>query len=249
MTINSTAIILLALYIAVAKRQGVDPRVLTGTRPERHPQGIRRPRHVHLSAAAVAARRHRHHRVLRARDAAVELDLDQRLPHPRSRLDGGARRWHSRSANACAYVEACLGGRPRRERLRPAPVVLLQRAQQLPGGGREVPRRAAAVGPAHARPVRRDEPARPAAALSHPDGRQHPHRAAAGQQHRARGAAGAGGGARRHAVAACNGRDEALGLPTEQSATAGAADAADPAHEAASRGPSTRSAAPTQSKS
>ena len=31
MTINSTAIILLALYIAVAKRQGVDPRVLTGT--------------------------------------------------------------------------------------------------------------------------------------------------------------------------------------------------------------------------
>src|SRR5690349_5141136 len=31
MTINSTAIILLALYVAVAKRQDVDPRVLTGT--------------------------------------------------------------------------------------------------------------------------------------------------------------------------------------------------------------------------
>jgi methylmalonyl-CoA mutase N-terminal domain/subunit len=31
MTINSTAIILLALYIAVAKRQGVEPRDLTGT--------------------------------------------------------------------------------------------------------------------------------------------------------------------------------------------------------------------------
>src|SRR5678815_4064214 len=31
MTINSTAIILLALYVAVARRQGVDPRVLTGT--------------------------------------------------------------------------------------------------------------------------------------------------------------------------------------------------------------------------
>src|SRR6186997_3238793 len=29
MTINSTAIILLALYVAVAKRQGVEPRVLT----------------------------------------------------------------------------------------------------------------------------------------------------------------------------------------------------------------------------
>src|SRR6186997_2214888 len=31
MTINATAIILLALYVAVAKRQGVEPRVLTGT--------------------------------------------------------------------------------------------------------------------------------------------------------------------------------------------------------------------------
>jgi methylmalonyl-CoA mutase N-terminal domain/subunit len=31
MTINSTAIILLALYVAVARRQGVEPRVLTGT--------------------------------------------------------------------------------------------------------------------------------------------------------------------------------------------------------------------------
>ena len=31
MTINSTAAILLALYIAVAKKQGVDPKVLSGT--------------------------------------------------------------------------------------------------------------------------------------------------------------------------------------------------------------------------
>src|SRR6185295_3376340 len=31
MTINATAIILLALYIAVAKRQGLDPAILSGT--------------------------------------------------------------------------------------------------------------------------------------------------------------------------------------------------------------------------
>jgi methylmalonyl-CoA mutase N-terminal domain/subunit len=31
MTINATAIILLALYVAVGKRQGVEPRVSTGT--------------------------------------------------------------------------------------------------------------------------------------------------------------------------------------------------------------------------
>ena len=31
MTINATAIILLALYVAVARRQGVPPRALAGT--------------------------------------------------------------------------------------------------------------------------------------------------------------------------------------------------------------------------
>src|SRR3954464_14006031 len=31
MTINSTAIILLALYVAVARKQGVNPRILSGT--------------------------------------------------------------------------------------------------------------------------------------------------------------------------------------------------------------------------
>ena len=109
MTINATAIILLALYVAVAQAAGRRRRRrLAGTRPERHPQGVRRPRHLHLSAAAVAAHRHRHHRVLRARDAAVEHDLDQRLSHPRSGLDRGRRRWRSRSPTRCAYVEACV---------------------------------------------------------------------------------------------------------------------------------------------
>ncbi len=44
------------------------------------------------------------------------------------------------------------------------------------------------------------QPARATAALSHADGRQHADRAAAGQQHRARVAAGSRGGAGRHAV-------------------------------------------------
>ena len=71
MTINSTAIILLALYVAVARRQGVAAREALGHDPERHPEGIHRARHLHLSAAAVAAHRHRHLRVLRARAAAA----------------------------------------------------------------------------------------------------------------------------------------------------------------------------------
>ena len=76
-------------------------------------------------------------------------------------------------ANAIAYVQAALRRRSRREPVRPAAVVLLQRAQQFPRGDREVPRGAAAVGADHARPVRRDQPARAATAVPHPDRRQH----------------------------------------------------------------------------
>ena len=90
MTINATAIILLALYVAVARRQGVALARAVGHDPERHPQGVHRARHLHLSAARVAADRHRHLRVLRARAAELEHDLDQRLSHPRSGIDGGA---------------------------------------------------------------------------------------------------------------------------------------------------------------
>ena len=89
-------------------------------------------------------------------------------------------------ANAIAYVEAAVAAGLDVNRLRPAAVVLLRRAQRLPRGDRQVPRGAAAVGDDHARPVRRHEPARAAAALPHPDGRQHADRAAARQQHRPR---------------------------------------------------------------
>ena len=89
MTINATAIILLALYLAVARRQGVAPSGAFRHDPERHPEGIRRARHLHLPAARVAPDRDRHLRVLRARAAELEHDLDQRLPHPRGGIDGG----------------------------------------------------------------------------------------------------------------------------------------------------------------
>ena len=69
---------------------GRAPRAAVGHGAERHPQGVRRARHLHLPAAPVAAHRHRHLRVLRARAAELEHDLDQRLSHPRSRIDGGA---------------------------------------------------------------------------------------------------------------------------------------------------------------
>ena len=61
--------------------------------PERHPQRVHGPQHLHLSARAEHAHRRRHHRVHGEAHAEVQLDLDLRLPHARSRRDrrAGAR--------------------------------------------------------------------------------------------------------------------------------------------------------------
>ena len=58
--------------------------------PERHPQGVHRPRDVHLPAEAVAAAGRRHVRLLPGRDPEVEHHLDLRLPHGRGRRDARA---------------------------------------------------------------------------------------------------------------------------------------------------------------
>ncbi len=97
MTINATAIILLALYVAVARRQGVAPSTLSGTiQNDILKEYIARGTYIY-PPRAVAADRDRHLRVLRAGAAELEHDLDQRLPHPRGRLDRGRRRSRSRS--------------------------------------------------------------------------------------------------------------------------------------------------------
>ena len=90
MTINAPAAVLLLLYQLVAEESGVDPRGAPRHDPERRAQGVRGARQLHLPAGAVDAPDHRHLRLLRRRAAALEHDLDQRLPHPRGGLDGGA---------------------------------------------------------------------------------------------------------------------------------------------------------------
>ena len=56
--------------------------------PERHPQGVHGPQHLHLSAAALDADHLRHLRLHLAEDAALQLHLHLRLPHPGGRGDG-----------------------------------------------------------------------------------------------------------------------------------------------------------------
>ena len=87
----------------------------------------------------------RRDRVLHAARAAVEHGVDQRLPHPRGRLD--------RRAGAGLHAgrrlplrRAVPGPRPGRRRLRPAAELLLQRPQRRLRGDRQVPRRPRAVG-------------------------------------------------------------------------------------------------------
>ncbi len=60
------------------------------------------------SRPAVPAAHDGHDRVLHAAGAAVEPDLDLRLPHPRGRLDRRSRSWRSRSPNGFTYVEEAM---------------------------------------------------------------------------------------------------------------------------------------------
>ena len=76
MTINAPAALLLLLYELVAERQGVDAGRAARHGAERHPQGVRRARELHLPAASLDAAHDRPLRLLRRADAALEHDLD-----------------------------------------------------------------------------------------------------------------------------------------------------------------------------
>jgi methylmalonyl-CoA mutase N-terminal domain/subunit len=60
-----------------------------GHHPGRHPEGIQAQKEYIFPPQAVDAARRRHDPVLHRGDAAVEHDLDLRLPHPRGGLDRG----------------------------------------------------------------------------------------------------------------------------------------------------------------
>ena len=87
MTMNGAVLPVLALYIVAAEEQGVAARAADRDHPERHPQGVHGPQHLHLPAAPVDADHLRHLRLHLAADAEVQLDLHLRLPHPGGRGD------------------------------------------------------------------------------------------------------------------------------------------------------------------
>ena len=201
MTINAPASLLLLLYELVAEGQGVPGSALRGTvQNDILKEYIARGNYIfpprpsmRLTTDLFA--------YCAERIPQLEHDLDQRLPHPRGRLDGGAgARVHARQRDR--LLRSRRRGRALAGRVRRAALVLLQRSQQRLPGGREVPRRAPLVGVDHARPLRRHESEGAGAALPRADGRLDADGAAAGEQHRPRHRAGALGRARRRPVAA-----------------------------------------------
>ena len=201
MTINATASILLALYVAVARRQGADIRKLSGTvQNDVLKEYIARGTYIYPPQQAM--------RII----TDIFAWTNENVPEWNTISISG---YHMREAgstavqevaftlgNGIAYVEAAHRRRPRRRQVRAAALLLLQRAQQFPRRGREVPRRAPHVGEDHARPLQGEEPKIVDAALPHADRRFHADRAAAGEQHRAHGDSGHGRRARRNAISA-----------------------------------------------
>ncbi len=234
MTINSPAAMIWAMYIVAAEKAGVPTGAAVGHAPERHPQGVHRPEGVHLPARAVAQARDRHRRVGHPRASEVEHDLDQRLSHPRGGIDGrpGAG-VHDRRRHCLRRGRA--GPRPPLRRLRPAPVVLLQLAQRLLRGDREVPRRAADLVQARPRTVRRRKRALDVDALPHPDRRRVAHGPAAAEQPDSSRDPGAGRGARRDPVAPYRCVRRGVGGSLRGGRTARVAAAADPRRGGRSR--------------
>ena len=138
-----------------------------GDHPERHPQGVHGPQHLHLPAAAEHADHLRHLQLHRREDAALQLDLDLRLPHPGGRGD--------RRPRAGLHARRRRGVHPRRPRdrhdhrpVRAAAVVLLGDRHELLHGGRQDARGPRALGAAGAR-VRAAEPQVAEPAHAQPD--------------------------------------------------------------------------------
>ena len=167
MTINAPAIVVMAFFLANAQDRGVDWKQLRGTiqndiLKEFHAQNefVFPPEpHVRLVCDVIE--------FCTAARAAVEHRVDQRLPHPRGRLDrrAGAGLHAGRRLPLRRHLP---GPRPGRRRLRPAAELLLQRPQRPLRGDRQVPRRPRALGRDAAQQVRRQQGERRGSCASTP---------------------------------------------------------------------------------
>ena len=143
-----------AMYVVVGEEQGVAAGQAHRHGAERRAQGVHRPRHLHLSGRAVAPAGGRHLPLRgatrdelqsRSRSAATTCGRPARRRCRRS-----ASRWPTRWSTCGVAVEAGLAV----DELRAPALLFLRQPQRPVRGGGQVPRRAAALGPAGAGAVR-----------------------------------------------------------------------------------------------
>ena len=156
MTMNGAVLPVLASFIVAGEEQGVPRAKLTGTiQNDILKEFMVRNTYIYPPAPSM--------RIVAdiieytsKRDAALQLDLDLRLPHAGGRGDVRPRaRVHHRRRPRVRARGAVEG--PRHRRLRRPPVVLLRHRHELLHGGGEAARRAAAVGDAGEEALRAEE--------------------------------------------------------------------------------------------
>ena len=99
MTMNGAVLPILAFFIVAAKSRASTAKARRD-HPERHPQGVHGPQHLHLPARTEHADHVGHLRLYQPRDAAVQQHLDFGLSHAGSGGDGRSRSWPSPSPTA-----------------------------------------------------------------------------------------------------------------------------------------------------
>ena len=192
MTINATAAILLLLYQLVAEEQGVARRPAARHDPERHPQGVHRPGHLHLPAAPVDAARRPTPSPTAPSDLPSWNTISISGYHIREAGSTAVQEIAFTLANGIAYVEAALAAgldvdafAPRLSFFFNAHNNLFEEVAKFRAARRMWAR-------IMTRALRGQGRAVEAAALPHPDRRLDPDRPAAGEQHRPGDAPGAG---------------------------------------------------------
>ena len=155
MTINSPAPMIFAMYLVVAEQQGADWKTLSGTiQNDILKEFIAQKEYIFPPRPSMRLITDVFEFCAEG-SAEVEHDLGERVSHPRSRRDGAA----GAGVHAARRHRVRPVGRrrrARRRRVRAAHLVLLQRAQRLLRGDRQVPRGAQDLGARHARAVRRE---------------------------------------------------------------------------------------------
>ncbi len=184
MTINATAAILVAFYVAVADSRGIPRDKLGGTvQNDILKEYIARGTYIYPTHASMRL----------VTDifefcgpgaAALEHDLDQWLSHARGRGDGGPGAGiHARERDRLRGCGAVT--RSGRRRLCRSPLVLLRGMERALRGSGQVPRRAANVGADHEGALRCQGAEEHDVSLPRPDRRVEPDCAVGRQQRRA----------------------------------------------------------------